>query len=59
MLRMEPESVTTLASTGGEAEGFARRIALLKGKLVDGHQARDTAYANSRGLSSMVTDADQ
>jgi hypothetical protein len=43
MLRMEPESVTTLASTGGEAEGFARRIALLKGKLVDGRQARDTA----------------
>jgi hypothetical protein len=43
MLRMEPESVTTLASTGGEAEGFAQRIGLLKGKLVDGRQSRDIA----------------
>jgi hypothetical protein len=34
---MEVESVTALAFAHGEAEGFARRIALLEGELVEAH----------------------
>jgi hypothetical protein len=33
--RFEAKSITTLASTHREAEGFARRIALLKGELAE------------------------
>jgi hypothetical protein len=35
--RMEAESVTVLASTHGDAEVFARRIALLEGELMEAH----------------------
>jgi hypothetical protein len=56
---MEVESVTALAFAHGEAEGFARRIALLEGELVEAHQARDPAEVNSWGLSNVVADVDQ
>jgi hypothetical protein len=37
MSRVEAESATTLASAHGEAEDFARRIALLEGVLAEVH----------------------
>jgi hypothetical protein len=54
--RMEAGSATTLASACRVAEGFARRISLLKGKLAEVHQARDMAEVNSQGLSNMAVD---
>jgi hypothetical protein len=40
---MAVESAATLTSICGKAEGFARRIALLEGKLTEAHHAHDTA----------------
>jgi hypothetical protein len=45
--RVEAESAATLASAHGEAEGFAQRIALLKGELAETRQGRDTTDENS------------
>jgi hypothetical protein len=45
--RMEAESIATLASAHGEAEGLAQRIALLEGELKEARQAQDMAEANS------------
>jgi hypothetical protein len=57
--RIEVESAAMLATTHGEAEGLAQRIALLEGELVEARQAQDIAEANSRGLSDVVADTDQ
>jgi hypothetical protein len=57
--RMEAESVTTLASAHGEAEGFTRRIALLEGKLMDTRQAQDMTEANNRGLFDVAANVDR
>jgi hypothetical protein len=37
--RVEAENTTTLASSCNDAEGFARKIALLKGELAAEHRA--------------------
>jgi hypothetical protein len=44
--KVEAESVASLASCCGEADGFARRVALLEGELTVGRQARDKAVEN-------------
>jgi hypothetical protein len=44
----------TLASTHEEAEGFAQRVALLKGELVEERLAQDTTEENSRGFSDIA-----
>jgi hypothetical protein len=47
VLRLEVESIMVLASTHEEAEGFARRVALLEGELAKAHRAQDAAEENS------------
>jgi hypothetical protein len=47
VLRLEAESIMVLASTHEEAEGFARRVALLEGELAKAHRAQDAAEENS------------
>jgi hypothetical protein len=46
LLRMEVESVTSLASAREEVEGLARRITLLKGELAEAHWAREMVKEN-------------
>jgi hypothetical protein len=53
------ESATMLTFAHEEAEGLARRIALLKGELAEAHRAREMAEENSRGLSNATADGDQ
>jgi hypothetical protein len=57
--RMEMKSVVALASARGKAEGFARRIALVEGELVDALQAQDIAEVNSWSLSGVAADTDR
>jgi hypothetical protein len=57
--RGEAESATTLASVHEEAEGFARRVALLKGELVEERLAQDTTEENSRGFSDAAADVER
>jgi hypothetical protein len=59
VLKVEAESATTLASAREEAEGHVRRIALLKGDLVEAHHAWNMAEENSWGLSVTVIDAER
>jgi hypothetical protein len=49
--KVETESVATLASTRGEADGFARKVALLEGEFADALQAHDRTEANSDWIS--------
>jgi hypothetical protein len=58
-LKVEMESVTTLASAHREAEGLVWMIALLKGELTEAHRARELAEENSLGLSDAAADAKQ
>jgi hypothetical protein len=57
--RVEAESATTLASACREAEGFAQKIALLEGELMESHRAQDTVKLNSQGLSHMAADTER
>jgi hypothetical protein len=57
--KVEAESAAALASAHGEAEGFTRRVALLKGDVVNAHQARDMTEENFQCLSGVVADADR
>jgi hypothetical protein len=59
VLKVEAESAAALASAHGEAEGFTRRVALLKGDVVNAHQARDMTEENFQCLSGVVADADR
>jgi hypothetical protein len=56
---VEVESIVMLASTHEEAEGFVRKIVLLKGELVEVHRAREVAEENSRSLSDVAADAER
>jgi hypothetical protein len=56
--RMEAETVTTLASTYGEAEGFTQSVSLLKGELVEACQDRDMVEVNTWGLFDTAANAD-
>jgi hypothetical protein len=56
---VEADSVVMLASTHEEAEGFVRKIVLLKGELAEVHRAREVAEENSRSLSDVAADAER
>jgi hypothetical protein len=56
---MEAESAAALASSCGVVEGFAWRISLLDGELVESHQAQDKIEVNSWNLSDTVVDANR
>jgi hypothetical protein len=49
--KAEAKSSASLASTREDANGFARKVALLEGELADASKARDTIEANFPGLS--------
>jgi hypothetical protein len=55
---MEAETVTTLASTYGEVEGFTQSVSLLKGELVEACQDRDMVEVNTWGLFDTAANAD-
>jgi hypothetical protein len=48
----EVESVVVLASARGDAESLIRKVALLKGELVEAHRSRDVAREREHHLSS-------
>jgi hypothetical protein len=58
VLGMEAESATSLASAREETEALVRKIALLHGELAEVRRAREVAKETTRGLSSMVADAE-
>jgi hypothetical protein len=56
----EVESVFVLPSArGGDAESLVRKVALLKGELVEAHRARDVAGERVCHLSSSLADGAQ
>jgi chromosome segregation ATPase len=55
----EVKRAASLASTRGEADGLARKVALLEDGLADAHEARDTIEANFQGLSDRAADINQ
>jgi predicted trehalose synthase len=57
--RVELESATVMASAHEEAEGFARRIALLKDELPEARQAWVMAKKNSQRLSNAAADVER
>jgi hypothetical protein len=57
--RVEAENATMLASARKDVESLVRKIALLKGELVELRQAREVAEENSHDLSYAVADAER
>jgi septin family protein len=55
---VEAENAATLASAREDAEGLARKIALLEGELAEERWARELAEVSSHGFSDTVTDAE-
>jgi hypothetical protein len=57
--RVEAENAMMLASARKDVESLVRKIALLKGELVEVRQAREVAEENSHDLSYAVADAER
>jgi hypothetical protein len=57
--RLEVDSTVALDSTREKAEGFAQRIALLEGELLEAQWAQDVAEVNSQGMSDAAADVER
>jgi hypothetical protein len=59
VLRVEAESIMTLAFAHNKVEGLVWKIAFLEGELAEAHRDREMAEENSHGLSNAVADAER